>query len=150
MSRLARTVVFAAALLALGSQAQTGDDVAARELRRIEDELSEALVERDAETLDRLWHTDLIFIRLNGQQSNKEERLAGLATAGPRRDGETNQNDAVDVRIDGDTAVVTVVSTWTTPRDASVSVGRYRALHVWTREAGRWQLLAAQVALIAD
>jgi len=31
-----------------------------------------------------------------------------------------------------------------------VSVSRYRALHVWIREAGRWQLLAAQVALIAD
>ena len=141
--------LLASVTLPCATGAQTND--ATRELRAFEDELSRALVERDSATLDRLWHPDLIFIGLNGQQSTKATRLAGQRTASPRSTGETNVNDEVEIRIEhGNTAVVTVVSTWTTPGEASVSVSRYRTLHVWTRDAGRWRLLASQVARILN
>jgi ketosteroid isomerase-like protein len=121
-----------------------------QQLRRLEDELSLALVRRDAVALESLWHDDLIFIGTNGRQFGKVERIAGQKTATPPQPGETNVNDEVVVRVDGDSAVVTVRSTWTFPASPNPSVGHYLALHVWTHERGRWQLVAAQVALLRD
>jgi len=135
-------------LLPLCAAAQDDPDVAT--LRRLEAELSEALVERDAEALERLWHEDLIFIGTNGRQFTKTERISGQRIAEGRRAGETNVNDEVAVHIDGNLATVVVTSTWTIPTNATATASRYRALHVWTRSGGEWQLLAAQVAALRD
>ena len=135
--------------VAAGVSAQSVEDESSRELRALEDQLSKALVERDAATLDRLWHDHLILISPNGSRTGKAQRLALQGTATPRAAGETNVNDEVSVRIEGTTAVVLVRSTWTTPSPTSMSVGKYRALHVWTPEAGLWRLLAVQIILIA-
>jgi ketosteroid isomerase-like protein len=135
-------------LLPLCAAAQDDPDVAT--LRRLEAELSEALVERDAEALGRLWHDDLIFIGTNGRQFTKAERISGQRIAEGRRDGETNVNDEVAVRVDGDVATVIVTSTWTIPSGATATASRFRALHVWTRSSGEWQLLAAQVAALRN
>src|SRR5687767_6562433 len=107
--------------------AQDFDERTAREIRRLEDELTKALLERDASALDRLWHEDLLFIAGNGTQFTKSERIAGQAES-RRRPGETNVNDDVDVRIVGGTAITTVLSTWTFPSDSGPVHGRYRAL----------------------
>jgi ketosteroid isomerase-like protein len=136
------------ALLPCGVQSQ--EDEATAMLRRLEAELSEALVERDAEALERLWHDDLVFIGTNGRQFTKAERLSGQRTAEGRRDGEMNVNDDVAVHIVGDLATVVVTSTWTIPSGGTVTASRFRALHVWTRSSGDWQLLAAQVAVLRD
>ena len=119
------------------------------ELTRLEAKLTQALLDRDTQTLNRLWHDDLLFIARNGRQFSKTERLA-TQRAAPAQPGETNTNDEVTVRIEGETAIVTVVSTWTMPTSTSISTGRYRALHIWTRSLGDWQLLAAQVASIDE
>ena len=135
-------------LLPFGAHAQEDPAVAA--LHRLEAEMSQALVERDAAALDRLWHEDLVFIGTNGRQFTKAERLAGQQIAEARRAGETNTNDDVDVRIEGDLATVVVTSTWTIPTDAAVTKSRFRALHVWTRAGGQWRLLGGQVAVLRD
>ena len=136
------------ALLPFAAHSQEDADVAV--LRRLEAEMSRALVERDAAALDRLWHEDLVFIGTNGRQFTKAERLAGQRIAEGRRDGETNTNDDVAVRIEGDLATVVVTSTWTIPTDAALTASRFRALHVWRRASGEWRLLAAQVASLRD
>jgi ketosteroid isomerase-like protein len=141
--------VVGAVVLPLGVFAQGSIEAAAREVRRLEDDLTKALLERDVSALDRLWHDDLIFIARNGAQSTKSERIAGQGSS-PRQPGETNVNDGVNVRIVGDTAITTVVSTWTFPSDSGPVPGRYRALHIWILDNGRWQLLAAQVAMLAQ
>ena len=130
-----------------GGSAQDLDERAEREIRRLEDELTQALLERDVSALERLWHEDLLFIARNGTQFTKSERIAGQAES-RRRPGETNVNDNVDVRIVGGTAITTVLSTWTLPSDSGPVPGRYRALHVWVPNDGHWQLLAAQVAML--
>jgi ketosteroid isomerase-like protein len=137
-------------LIPFGALAQPPDDSDARRVHALEDALSRALVERDRAALERLWHDDLIFIARNGSRWTKAERLANLDTAGARRSGETNTNDEVIVRIEGDTAIATVASTWTTPTSTASVGSRYMALHVWTRAGGSWRLLAAQVASVAD
>jgi ketosteroid isomerase-like protein len=149
--RASRLLPLSLALWAIAAEvsAQSVEDEGSRELRALENQLSKALVERDAATLDRLWHDHLILISPNGSQSGKAQRLALQGTATPRAEGETNVNDEVSVHIEGATAVVLVQSTWTTPSPTSVSVGKYRALHVWTREAGVWRLLAVQIVRVA-
>ena len=119
-------------------------------IRRLEDELSKALVERDVRALDRLWDKDLIFITRNGRAFTKGERIESNRGAAPQKPGETNTNDEVIVRVQQNTAVVTVLSTWTTPTDHGSSSSRYRALHVWLRKNGSWRLVAAQVASVSD
>ena len=130
--------------------AHAEEDPAVAALRGLEAQMSEALVERDAAALERLWHEDLVFIGTNGRQFTKAERLAGQRIAEGRRDGETNSNDDVVVRIEGDFATVVVTSTWTIPTAAALTASRFRALHVWKRASGEWRLLAAQVAALRD
>lgn len=150
MSKLWRfVVILTLALFSTPAFAQTSDEQIAQEIRTLEDQLSAALVARDAAALDQLWHDDLVFIARNGSQTGKAERIAGQA-ASPPQAGESNTNDSVDVRVIGDAAVATVVSTWSFPGEQAPIVGRYRALHVWTREGGEWRLLAAQVASITE
>jgi uncharacterized protein (TIGR02246 family) len=138
-------LVVAGALLVPDGLAQDSGDATTREVRRLEDELTKALLDRDASALDRLWHDDLLFIARDGSRFTKSERIAGQG-ASSRQPGETNVNDDIEVRVIGETAITTVVSTWTFPSDSGPMATRYRALHVWVLGSGRWQLLAAQVA----
>jgi hypothetical protein len=48
------------------------------------------------------------------------------------------------IRVYGDTAVATVLSTW---RAAEAATGdQYQATHVWVKQQGRWRMVAAHVA----
>ena len=145
MTKLKAAALVVGILVQLSAPAQTSDDVVVEEIRRLEDDLTNALLERDVSALDRLWHNDLLFIARNGSQSTKRQRIAGLATSEPLA-GETNVNDGVIVRVIGEAAFTIVDSTWTSASASGLVPGRYRALHVWARNDGRWQLLAAQVA----
>jgi uncharacterized protein (TIGR02246 family) len=139
--------LFSAAIIALSGLAQCSDEAAKQEVQQLEGELTKALLERDVSALDRLWHDDLVFIATSGARSTKRERI-GMQGASRKQPGETNSNDDVDVRVFGDTAVATIVSTWTFPSSSGPVSGSYRALHVWVRDDGRWQLFAAQVAML--
>ena len=145
---IGRTQALVVVCIVLGQSvgvAQESDQAIAQEIRRLEDELTKALLERDVPTLERLWHDDLLFIARNGTQFTKAERIATQGES-PKQPGENNVNDDVDVRVAGDSAIASVLSTWTFPSASGPLPGRYRALHVWVRSGGRWQLLAAQVA----
>jgi ketosteroid isomerase-like protein len=116
-----------------------------RQLIELERQLSDALVKEDAAVLDRLWSPDLVFTFPNGKVSNKAERLAGQKpSAGSSQS--TNTNDQVNVHVYGDTAVVTVLSTWKGKANAQEYADQYQATHVWVRQLGRWQLVAAHVS----
>jgi hypothetical protein len=119
------------------------------ELRHLEDRLSRALVELDAESVDQLFHPELVFIGTTGAVSSKTQRLSGLRTPAPQRPG-GNVNDELVVDVDGQTAIVVVTSTWTYPGDAGPVAQRFRALHVWTRDDDRWRLRAAQVSVLRE
>src|SRR5438445_6446726 len=83
------------------------------QLIELERQLSEALVKEDAAVLDRLWSNDLVFTFPDGKVSNKTQRLAGQKPAAPSSQSESETtNDEVRVYLYGNTAVVTVLSTW--------------------------------------
>src|SRR5712692_9177638 len=82
-----------------------------RQLIELERQLSDALVKQDAAVLDRLWSNDLVFTFPNGKVSNKAQRLAGQKPSAQSAEASIS-NDLVKVYLYGNTAVVTVVSTW--------------------------------------
>jgi hypothetical protein len=116
-------------------------------LIELERQLSDALVKEDAAVLDRLWSNDLVFTFPNGKVSNKAQRLAGQKPSAQSSES-TNSNDQVKVYLYGDTAVVTVLSTWRGKTGTQEYSDQYQATHVWVKQQGRWQLVAAHVSQV--
>ena len=115
-----------------------------RELIELERQLSEALARQDAPVLDRLWSETLVFTFPNGQISNKAQRLAAQKpSADPNQ--LTNRNEEVKVHLYGNSAVVTVRSRWV-DKAGTQQGDPYQATHMWVKEGGRWQLVAAHVS----
>jgi hypothetical protein len=117
-----------------------------RELIELERQLSEALARQDASVLDRLWSETLIFTFPNGHISNKAQRLAAQKPyADPNQ--LTNRNEEVKVHLYGNSAVVTVRSRWV-DKAGTQQGDPYQATHVWVKQQGRWQLVAAHVSQV--
>lgn len=118
-----------------------------RHLIELERQLSEALVRQDAAVLDRLWSNNLVFTFPDGNMSNKQQRLASQkppALSSQSESGTTN--DEVKVYVYGNTAVVTVLATWSGKTNNKEYSSRFQATHVWAKQEGRWQLVAAHVS----
>ena len=117
------------------------------QLIELERQLSDALVKEDAAVLDRLWSNDLVFTFPNGKVSNKAQRLAGQKPAAPSSQSESETtNDEVRVYLYGNTAVVTVLSTWKGKANNQEYRDQFQATHMWVKQKGRWQLVAAHVS----
>jgi ketosteroid isomerase-like protein len=117
------------------------------ELIELERQLSEALARQDASVLDRLWSETLVFTFPNGQISNKAQRLAAQKpSADPNQ--LTTRNEEVKVHLYGNTAVVTVRSRWVDKPGKQQYGDPYQATHVWVKQNGRWQLVAAHVSQV--
>jgi ketosteroid isomerase-like protein len=142
------TVVAAAPALAQAERkAAPSKRSVERQLIELERQLSEALVREDAAVLDRLWSNDLVFTFPNGKVSNKAERLTGQKPAAqPSQSESKTSNDEVKVYLYGNTAVVTVLSTWSGKTNNQEYSSQFQATHVWVRQEGRWQLVAAHVS----
>ena len=117
------------------------------QLIELERQLSDALVREDAAVLDRLWSNDLVFTFPAGKVSNKAQRLAGQKPAAqPSQSESETTNDEVKVHLYGNTAVVTVLSTWKGKTNNQAYSSQFQATHVWVKQKGRWQLVAAHVS----
>jgi len=118
-----------------------------RELIELERQLSEALATQDTSVLDRLWSESLVFTFPNGKISNKAKRLAAQKpSADPNQ--LISRNEEVKVHVYGNSAVVIVRSRWVDKAGAQQYGDQYQATHVWVKEHGRWQLVAAHVSQI--
>jgi len=142
------TVVTACPLIAQTAHKEMPSERSAeRQLIELERQLSDALVREDAKVLDRLWSNDLVFTFPNGKVSNKTQRLAGQKPAAqPSQSESVTTNDEVKVYRYGNTAVVTVLSTWRGKANNQEYSSQFQATHVWAKQQGRWQLVAAHVS----
>jgi ketosteroid isomerase-like protein len=141
------TLVAAPAVAQSYRKAIRSTQQAERELIELERQLSAALARQDASVLDRLWSETLVFTFPNGQISNKAQRLAAQKpSADPHQ--LTNLNEEVKVRLYGNSAVVTVRSRWVDKTGTRQYGDPYQATHVWVKQNGRWQLVAAHVSQV--
>jgi ketosteroid isomerase-like protein len=132
------------ALLAVGCVSASNQN-AESEIRQAEAQLADAFTRQDVTKIDGLWSDDFVFTFPSGKVYTKQQRLAGMKPLAPdAKPTLINSNDQVTVRVYGDTAVATVLSTW---KAADAATGdQYQATHVWVKRQGRWRMVAAQVA----
>lgn len=116
------------------------------EVRRVEIEWGEAFEHRDFATLDRIMANEYILTDPLGNVRGKAESLAALATN--EIHFESTKSDNVDVRINGDTAVVTGRSTFKGRYKGWSMAGKYQYTDVLVKRSGAWQAVSSHITAL--
>jgi uncharacterized protein (TIGR02246 family) len=118
---------------------------AEQQLRAAEAQLAAALSAADVDQLSRLWADDFVSTMADGRVTTGKKRLEALRARKPDASSQvTNENQQVDVRVEGDWALVLVTSSWV---ESGKRLGApYQATHVWAKRDGRWRLIAAHIS----
>jgi uncharacterized protein (TIGR02246 family) len=118
---------------------------AEQQLRAAEAQLAAALSSVDVDQLSRLWADDFVSTMADGRVTSGKKRLEALRARKPDASSQvTNENQQVDVRVEGDWALVLVTSSWL---ESGKRLGApYQATHVWAKRDGRWRLIAAHIS----
>lgn len=120
---------------------------AERDLRRLEQQWSDAFNSRDARTLDRLLAADFVFVNRNGRVMNRSEYVDMVVNHIRVISGGILD---LDIRTYGTTGIAVARFTGTTSFDGSVSTSNFRFIDVWTKRGGRWIAVSSQDTLIPD
>ena len=112
-----------------------------QELRRKNDEWVRALVGRDGATLNRIMADDCVFT--HPLEGDDKAQFIGDVESGDLR-VEYMHRDHVDVRIYGDTAVISCRDDAKWLYGGRELSGIYRTLHVYAKRERGWQLVAIQ------
>ena len=107
----------------------------------------EALAKRDVTTLDDIWADDYTFTNPHGDFLTKKQRLENIRSAHTQIESVGSEDQ--DVRVYGDTAVITGRVTLKGKYSGKEASGLYRSISVWVNQRGRWRLVANQITLIA-
>jgi ketosteroid isomerase-like protein len=104
------------------------------------------LVEHDVAAARRLLSDDYVFLQADGNVSNKAQNLAVIGDPGFMC--ESFQTEDVEVRVYGDTAVVTGRAVMKATYRGQDTGGHFRYMDVWIKRTGSWQLVASQATLL--
>jgi len=108
---------------------------------------SAAVAKRDAAALEDFWTDDYTFINPHGALLTKKQRLENLKSGHTQVEPVANEDQ--DVRVYGDTAVITGRLTLKGKYSGKEASGQYRSINVWVNQGGRWRLVANQLTPIA-
>jgi uncharacterized protein (TIGR02246 family) len=148
--KLACTVGLAAYLLmsclvALGqtSSAATSSE---QQIRALEDERNQAILNGDAAALERMTSDDYTFITLRGELRTKSEIVKGFKSGSFKYESRTITD--LNIRVYGDTAIVTGQATQKGAERGKDYSGSYRFTRVYVKQKGQWVTVALQTTLI--
>jgi ketosteroid isomerase-like protein len=109
-------------------------------IRKLDNERIQAQIHADARALDRIYAPDFIGVGPSGTVRTKPQVLLDFTSGDLRFQSITT--DDVQVRVYGDAAVETGLSTMT-GQDKGKTVPRdTRFTRVWVKQQGRWRLVA--------
>ena len=117
-----------------------------QEIRTLEDERNRAILKGDAAALERMTADDYTFITLRGELRTKSEIVKGFQSGSFKYDSRTISD--LNVRVYGDTAIVTGRSTQKGSENGKDYSGDYRFTRVYVKQKGRWITVALQTTLI--
>jgi len=116
------------------------------EIRRVEIEWGDAFEQRDFAALDRIMADEYILTDPLGNVRDKAESLAALKTNEVLF--ESSKSDNVDVRINGDTAVVTGRSTFRGRYRGWSMTGKYQYTDVLVKRNGSWRAVGSHITAL--
>lgn len=112
------------------------------ELRKLNDEVAQMQVRKDAAAAERLLGDEYLFIQGDGQVSNKAQNVEILRSADFECQALTT--DDVQVRVYGNTALIIGRAHFKATYKGEDVSGEFRYTDVWVRRTGRWQNVASQ------
>ncbi|MEM7345604.1 MAG: nuclear transport factor 2 family protein [Chloroflexota bacterium] len=115
-------------------------------IAQAEEKLAAAHLQLDLKIIDELLHPDYVVVQPGGTLETKAEVLASYKTE--TREWNLAQVDQLDIRFQGDTAVV--IGRWRAVGQHGAERFDYSArfLSVWVKQDGRWQNIAYQATEI--
>ena len=117
-------------------------------IRQLVNEQANAQQKNDTAALERIWADDFTFTNSSGEVQTKAQRLAEIKSGELKF--ESIRIDDVQVRVYGDTAVVTGRGTVKGQRRGQDLTGQSRSTSVYVKKQGRWQVVATQITRIAQ
>lgn len=102
----------------------------------------------DAQTLAPLLADDWLLTHSDGRIQHKADYLQELATR--QRRNTRIDNEDVQIRHYGDTAVITGTSVQAAISDGKPWEGRFRFTRVWVQRDGHWQMVASHSSRLAN
>lgn len=102
----------------------------------------------DAQTLAPLLADDWLLTHSDGRIQHKADYLQELATR--QRRNTRIDNEDVQIRHYGDTAVITGTSVQAAISDGKPWEGRFRFTRVWVQRNGHWQMVASHSSRLAN
>lgn len=132
----------------LGAQNQNANPApsAEEEIRSLENERNVAILNGDAAALDRMTADDYTFITLRGELRTKSEIVKGFRSGSFKY--ESRQISDLNIRVYGNTAVVTGRSNQKGVENGKDYSGDYRFTRMYVRQNGRWLTVALQATAI--
>ena len=115
-------------------------------IKALEEARNQAVLHGDVAALDRMTSDDYTFITLRGELRTKSEILKGFASGSFKY--ESRQISGLNVRVYGDTAVVTGRSLQKGAENGKDYSGAYWFTRVYVKQQGRWTTVALQTTLI--
>ena len=110
------------------------------EIRKVDGERIQAQINADAVALDRIYADDFIGIGPSGTRRTKKDVLADFTSGSLKFQSITT--DDVEIRVYGNAAVETGLSTMKGQDAGKVVPGKNRFTRVWIKQSDRWRLVA--------
>ena len=142
------TLMTAACLLAVAALPLRANDAGKEALLKIDASWNSLRLESDVEGLGRLLCDDWLLTHSDGRVQHKADYLQELATR--QRRNTRIDNEDVQVRLHGDTAVITGTSVQAAISDGKPWEGRFRFTRVWLLRDGQWQMLASHSSRLVE
>ena len=111
-------------------------------LLQMEKDWSQAGLDKDVKTVDRIVAEDWISTGFDGNKETKAQALAALRTGAAAT--QAIELGEMKVRVFGEAAVVTGTNTEKSTYQGKDSSGRYTWMDVFVKRNGRWQVVASQ------
>ncbi len=145
-------VAIAALYLALGqaiaNNKSAGNTNVQEELKGLENDRAQAVLKGDTAALDRMTADDYTVINISGQLLTKAQVLEAIKSGDLKYD--QLENNDIQVRVYGDTAVLTGRTTQKGQFKGKDIGGQTRFTRVYLKQHGKWQAVAFQATRIAE
>lgn len=115
---------------------------AEQEIRRLEEQIGQAIVGRDVAFVERVWDEAFCYTGIRGERKGKSEIVSELAAGMLKFD--VMRFEDIAVHLHGDTAIAAGLAITQGTSQQGPIAGQFRYTRVYVKKAGQWKLVAFQ------